>query len=112
MRSVLVRIADPVRMEDPGYPMTRLAPEIAGARVVPVRVEDEGLARRIQHQRGTQGQACSCNANSSLPHRGSIVTAARLTLLTWATKLDPGYLKTIMIASSVTLEGHCRLEEP
>src|ERR1700712_5345042 len=43
VRSVLLRHGDPVWMEDPGYFMTRQALEAAGARVVPVRLDRDGM---------------------------------------------------------------------
>src|SRR3954451_23464587 len=43
VRHVLVRPGDPVWIEDPGYHLTRQALETAGARVVPVRVDQDGL---------------------------------------------------------------------
>ena len=43
VRSVLLRPGDPVWTEDPGYALTRQALETGGARVVPVRVDRDGL---------------------------------------------------------------------
>ena len=40
---VLLRPGDPVWVEDPGYPLARQRLEASGARLVPVRVDDDGM---------------------------------------------------------------------
>jgi GntR family transcriptional regulator/MocR family aminotransferase len=84
VRSVLVRPGDPVWMEDPGYVMTRQALEAAGARVVPVRIDQDGLrvasgvaaAARAKLAVVTPTHQCPTGVALSLPRR--------LELLTWA----------------------------
>lgn len=84
VRHVLVRAGDPVWLEDPGYHLCRQALETAGARVVPVRVDQDGLrvaagvaaAPRAKLAVVTPTHHCPTGVAMSLPRR--------LELLAWA----------------------------
>lgn len=84
VRSVLLKHGDPVWIEDPGYPMARQALETAGARVVPIRVDKDGLrvasgiaaAPRAKLAVVTPTHQCPTGVALSLPRR--------LELLAWA----------------------------
>ena len=81
---VLVDPGDPVWMEDPGYLGARAAFVAAGARVVPIPVDDEGM--NVAHAERTAKSARLAYVTPS--HQfplGIIMSAARrLALLTWA----------------------------
>jgi len=81
---VLIEPGDPVWMEDPGYVGARAALAAAGARVVPVPVDAEGM--NVAHGERTAPAARLAYVTPS--HQfplGTIMSAARrLALLTWA----------------------------
>jgi GntR family transcriptional regulator / MocR family aminotransferase len=84
VRHVLLRPGDTVWVEDPGYPNARQALEAAGARLVPVRVDAEGMrvqagaiaAPRARLAVVTPAHQCPLGVALSLPRR--------LALLAWA----------------------------
>ncbi|MFL5252019.1 MAG: PLP-dependent aminotransferase family protein [Rhodopila sp.] len=84
VRHILLRHGDPVWIEDPGYHLTRQALETAGARVVPVRVDQDGMrvaagvaaAPRARLAVVTPAHQCLTGVALSLPRR--------LELLAWA----------------------------
>jgi GntR family transcriptional regulator/MocR family aminotransferase len=81
---VLLRAGDPVWVEDPGYTLARQALEAAGATLVPVRVDRDGLrvaagmvaAPRAKLAVVTPTHQCVLGVALSLPRR--------LALLAWA----------------------------
>jgi GntR family transcriptional regulator/MocR family aminotransferase len=84
VRSVLVKPGDAVWVEDPGYPAARQALEAASARVVPVRVDQDGL-------RVTSGQAAAPRAKLAVvtpthhyPTGVAMSLPRRMELLAWA----------------------------
>jgi GntR family transcriptional regulator/MocR family aminotransferase len=84
VRHVLLRHGDPVWTEDPGYINTRQALEVGGARVVPVRVDADGL-------RVASGVAASPTARLAVvtpthhcPTGVALSLPRRLELLAWA----------------------------
>jgi GntR family transcriptional regulator/MocR family aminotransferase len=86
VRSVLVRPGDPVWMEDPGYHMTRMALEIAGARVVPVRVDGEGLRVAAGINAAPKAKLAVVTPTHQCPTGVALSLPRRLELLAWATE--------------------------
>jgi GntR family transcriptional regulator/MocR family aminotransferase len=84
VRQVLVRPGDTVWVEDPGYLNARQALEAGGARIVPVRVDAEGMrvqagvvaAPRARLAVVTPAHQCPLGVTLSLPRR--------MALLAWA----------------------------
>jgi GntR family transcriptional regulator/MocR family aminotransferase len=93
VRSVLLRHGDPVWMEDPGYFFARQALEASGARLVPVRVDQDGLrvasgiaaAPRAKLAVVTPTHQCPTGVALSLPRR--------LALLAWAAETESWILE-------------------
>jgi GntR family transcriptional regulator/MocR family aminotransferase len=83
VRSVLVRPGDPVWMEDPGYHMTRLALETAGARVVPVRVDAEGLRVAAGVNAAPKARLAIVTPTHQSPTGVALSLPRRLELLAW-----------------------------
>ena len=88
VRSVLVRFGDPVWMEDPGYHMTRMALETAGARVVPVRVDGEGLRVAAGINAAPKAKLAVVTPTHQCPTGVALSLPRRLELLAWA--MDAG----------------------
>jgi GntR family transcriptional regulator/MocR family aminotransferase len=86
VRSVLVRPGDPVWMEDPGYHMTRMALETAGARVVPVRVDGEGLRVATGINAAPKAKLAVVTPTHQCPTGVALSLPRRLELLAWATE--------------------------
>jgi GntR family transcriptional regulator/MocR family aminotransferase len=84
VRSVLVRPGDPVWMEDPGYHMTRMALETAGARVVPVRVDAEGLRVTAGINAAPKARLAIVTPTHQCPTGVPLSLPRRLELLAWA----------------------------
>jgi GntR family transcriptional regulator / MocR family aminotransferase len=84
IRSVLVRPGDPVWMEDPGYHMTRQALENAGARVVPVRVDQCGLVVTAGATAAPGAKLAVVTPTHQCPTGVALTLPRRLELLTWA----------------------------
>jgi GntR family transcriptional regulator/MocR family aminotransferase len=84
VRSVLVRPGDPVWMEDPGYHMTRMALETAGARVVPVRVDAEGLRVTAGINAAPKARLAVVTPTHQCPTGVALSLPRRLELLAWA----------------------------
>lgn len=84
VRTVLIRPGDPVWMEDPGYHMTRMALETAGARVVPVRVDAEGLRVAAGINAAPKARLAVVTPTHQCPTGVALSLPRRLELLTWA----------------------------
>jgi GntR family transcriptional regulator / MocR family aminotransferase len=84
VRSVLIRPGDPVWIEDPGYPMTRNALETAGARVVPVRVDAEGLRVTAGINAAPKAKLVVVTPTHQCPMGVALSLPRRLELLAWA----------------------------
>jgi GntR family transcriptional regulator/MocR family aminotransferase len=81
---VLVDPGNPVWMEDPGYVGARAALAAAGARVVPVPVDDEGMNVAYGERVAPAARLAYVTPSHQFP-LGIIMSAARrLALLTWA----------------------------
>jgi GntR family transcriptional regulator/MocR family aminotransferase len=84
VRSVLVRPGDPVWIEDPGYLLTRQALDTAGARVIPVRVDQDGV--RVASGIAAAGRArlAVVTPTHHYPTNVALSLPRRLELLAWA----------------------------
>ncbi|MDR3533733.1 MAG: PLP-dependent aminotransferase family protein [Rhodopila sp.] len=88
IRSVLVRPGDPVWMEDPGYQMTRQALETAGARVVPVRVDQNGLRVAAGITAAPKAKLAVVTPTHQCPTGVALSLPRRLELLAWAAEAN------------------------
>jgi len=86
VRNVLIRPGDPVWMEDPGYHMTRMALEIAGAHVVPVRVDEEGLRVAAGLNAAPKARLAVVTPTHQCPTGVALSLPRRMQLLAWATE--------------------------
>lgn len=84
IRQVLLRPGEPAIIEDPCYPYTRQALEASGARIVPVRVDRDGIriaaAPRARLAIVTPAHQSPLGVTLSLPRR--------IELIDWATTND------------------------
>jgi GntR family transcriptional regulator/MocR family aminotransferase len=75
---------DPVWMEDPGYFMARLAFEEAGAQLVAVPVDCEGLNVEVGVEKSPKARFAFVSPSHQMPLGVSLSPARRLALLSWA----------------------------
>jgi GntR family transcriptional regulator / MocR family aminotransferase len=85
---VLLAPRDRVWVEDPGYHGTRAALAAAGARVVPVPVDGEGLIVREGIARAPRARAVCLTPSHQYPLGGTMSIARRLAVLEWAVRAD------------------------
>ena len=91
--AALLRPGDRVAIEDPGYPGARAALEAAGARLVPVPVDGEGLdVAALERLRG-QVRAVYVTPSHQYPLGASMSAARRMALLDWARRRDAWILE-------------------
>jgi GntR family transcriptional regulator/MocR family aminotransferase len=83
-RTVLLRPGDPVWIEDPGYVMTREALETAGARLVPVRVDQEGLRVSAGIAAAPRARLAVVTPTHQCPTGAALTLPRRQALLAWA----------------------------
>ena len=76
----------PVCFEEPGYTSARLALLAAGAELIPVRVDSEGLNIETALKRTPQARMICVTPAHQSPTGVSLSLARRLALLTWATQ--------------------------
>jgi GntR family transcriptional regulator/MocR family aminotransferase len=81
---VLLDPGDEVWMEEPGYPGARDALAIAGARLVPVPVDEEGLDVAAGVARSPQARAAYVTPSHQYPLGATMTASRRLQLLDWA----------------------------
>jgi GntR family transcriptional regulator / MocR family aminotransferase len=81
---VLLDPGDRVWMEEPGYPGARLAFTAAGARMVPVHVDDEGLDIAPHVRRASAARAAYITPSHQYPMGTTMSAARRIMLLDWA----------------------------
>ncbi|MGA9868978.1 MAG: PLP-dependent aminotransferase family protein [Acetobacteraceae bacterium] len=80
----LLRPGDRVWMEDPGYPFARLGLESAGATLIPIRVDRDGLDVAEAARRAQDARFAVVTPSHQSPLGVSLSLARRLALLRWA----------------------------
>ncbi len=73
-----------VAIEEPGYPGARDALQRAGAQLVPVRVDDEGIDVNALAAKGKRVRAVYATPSHQYPLGMSMTVSRRLALLEWA----------------------------
>src|SRR6185437_2136313 len=84
VRQVLLKPGDAVWVEDPGYLLTRQALELAGANLVPVPVDREGLRVHAGITAAPRARLAVVTPTHQSPLGVSLSLPRRLALLTWA----------------------------
>jgi GntR family transcriptional regulator/MocR family aminotransferase len=85
---MLLNQGDPVWMEDPGYVGARGALLGAGAQVVPVPIDHEGLMVDLGIERAPQARLAYVTPSHQFPLGVTMSLARRLALLKWAKRTD------------------------
>jgi GntR family transcriptional regulator/MocR family aminotransferase len=85
---LLLEREDRVWVEDPGYPGARAAFELAGARVVPVPVDDDGLMVDVGVRRAPRARMAYVTPPHQYPTGVILGLDRRLALLEWASRGD------------------------
>jgi GntR family transcriptional regulator/MocR family aminotransferase len=81
---VLLDARSPVWMEEPGYPGAKDVLTLAGARMVPVPVDEEGLDVGAGIERCPNARAVYVTPSHQYPLGGTLSASRRLQLLDWA----------------------------
>ena len=81
---VLLDPGERVWMEEPGYPGAQLALQAAGARLVPVPVDEEGMNVSEGMRRGRTARAAYITPSHQFPLGVTLSAARRMQLLKWA----------------------------
>lgn len=82
----LLQAGDAVLVEDPGYPPTRVAMELVGARVVPVPVDNDGINIETLSLRTGKAKLAIVTPSHHAPLGMPLSLPRRLTLLEWASR--------------------------
>ncbi len=85
---LVVDPGDEAWVEDPGYIGARAAIESAGALLVPVPVDDDGLNVTVGRQRAPTARAAYVTPSHQYPLGVTLTAARRLALLEWAREAD------------------------
>nr|WP_294514274.1 PLP-dependent aminotransferase family protein [uncultured Rhodopila sp.] len=93
VRSVLMKSGDPVWIEDPGYPPARQALEAAGARVVPVRVDHDGIRVASGKVAAPRARLAVVTPTHQYPTGAALSLPRRMELLAWAAEADARILE-------------------
>ncbi len=93
VRSVLLRPGDPVWMEDPGYFIARQALEAGGARIVPVRVDQDGLRVASAIAAAPKAKLAVVTPTHQAPTGVAMALPRRLALLAWAAETESWILE-------------------
>ena len=83
---VLLDPKDPVWMEDPGYPSARQAFIAAGARLIPVPLDHEGMNFEEMIRRGQNARAVYITPSHQYPLGMTMGATRRMLLLNWAVR--------------------------
>jgi GntR family transcriptional regulator / MocR family aminotransferase len=83
---VLLDPGERVWIEEPGYPGAQLALHAAGARLVPVPVDQEGLDVAEGIRRGRNARAAYITPSHQFPLGVTLSAARRMQLLNWAAR--------------------------
>jgi GntR family transcriptional regulator/MocR family aminotransferase len=109
---MLIDTGDPVWVEDPGYPGARGAFLGAGAEIVPVPVDQEGLMVSVGIERAPEAVLVYLTPSHQFPLGVTMSLARRLALLDWAKRanayiLEDDYDSEFRFASRplATLQG-------
>jgi GntR family transcriptional regulator / MocR family aminotransferase len=81
---VLLDPGDPVWLEEPGYRLTQHVLALAGCRIVPVPVDDEGLDISAGIKRCRKAKAAYVTPSHQFPLGVTMSASRRLQLLEWA----------------------------
>lgn len=84
IRQVLIRPGDLVWVEDPGYLLTRQAFEASGARLVPIRVDADGMRVQAATVAAPRARMAVVTPTHQSPLGVSLALPRRLALLAWA----------------------------
>jgi GntR family transcriptional regulator/MocR family aminotransferase len=93
VRGVLLRPGDPAWIEDPGYHMTRQALETAGVRVVPVRVDQDGLRVASGIAAAPRAKLVVVTPTHQCPSGVALSLPRRMELLAWAADAESWILE-------------------
>jgi GntR family transcriptional regulator / MocR family aminotransferase len=85
---VLFDHGDAVWMEDPGYPGAHQALRTAGAQLIPVPVDEEGIDVAEGERLGPQARAIYITPSHQFPLGSTMSAARRMQLLDWAARHD------------------------
>ncbi|MFN8595200.1 MAG: PLP-dependent aminotransferase family protein [Anaerolineae bacterium] len=81
---ILIKKGEPVWMEDPGYPGARGAFNAAGAQIIPVPIDHEGLMIDAALARAPQARLAYLTPSHQFPLGVTMSLTRRLALLDWA----------------------------
>jgi GntR family transcriptional regulator/MocR family aminotransferase len=93
VRSVLLRPGDAVWMEDPGYFIARQALEATGVRIVPVRVDQEGMRVASAIAAAPKAKLAVVTPTHQAPTGVALSLPRRLALLAWAAEIESWILE-------------------
>jgi GntR family transcriptional regulator / MocR family aminotransferase len=85
---VLLNPNDQVLMEEPGYPGARLAFTAAGAELIPMHVDGEGMIVPEINRRGCHARIAYVTPSHQYPLGMTMSAARRMSLLQWAVRSD------------------------
>jgi GntR family transcriptional regulator/MocR family aminotransferase len=83
---VLLKAGDAVLLEDPGYPLARVAMELIGARVVAAPVDEEGMNVAALSARASKAKLAIVTPSHHAPLGMPLSLPRRLALLEWANR--------------------------
>ncbi|MBV9296495.1 MAG: PLP-dependent aminotransferase family protein [Acidobacteriaceae bacterium] len=85
---ILVDPGDPVWVEEPGYGLMRHALKLAGCRLIPVPVDDQGLDVAAGIKKSATARAAYVTPSHQYPLGATMSASRRMQLLDWAHKVD------------------------
>lgn len=83
---ILLDPGDEICVEDPGYPGARQAFTMAGANLIPIPVDAEGILVSEVAQRGSSARAIYVTPSHQYPLGMTMSAARRMSLLDWAAR--------------------------